>query len=110
MIITVVILNYTVADGVPACLLKSCKKELSKPLHILWRSSLDKGLIPADLLVLISPVHKGGSRGMPKNYRPVALTSHIVKVFERVVRIALVRHLDDSNLLPDGQHGFRALH
>ena len=58
------------ADGVPASLLKSCKKELSKPLYILWRSSLDKGLIPADLLlVLISPVHKGGSRGMPKNYR-----------------------------------------
>ena len=28
------------ADGIPACLLKTCKKELSKPLHILWRSSL----------------------------------------------------------------------
>ena len=39
----------------------------------------------------------------------MALTSHIVKVFERVVRIALVRHLEDSRLLPDGQHGFRAL-
>ena len=82
------------ADGVPASLLKSCKKELSKPLSILWRSSLDNGVIPADLLlVLISPVHKGGSRGVPKNYRPVALTSHVAKVFERVVRIALVRHL-----------------
>ena len=93
----------------PACLLKICKKELSRPLHILWRSSLDRGLIPADLLlVLISPVHKGGSRGMPKNYRPVALTSHIVKVFERVVRVALVNHLESNILLPDGQHGFRA--
>ena len=77
------------ADGVPAALLKSCRKELSRPLLILWRASLDKGCIPADLLlVLISPVHKGGSRGIAKNYRPVALTSHIVKVFERVVRRA----------------------
>ena len=59
--------------------------------------------------MLINPVHKCGSRGLPKNYRPVALTSHIVKVFERVIRIALVRHLEDSNLLPEGQHGFRAL-
>ena len=98
------------ADGIPSSLLKTCKNELSRPLYILWRASLDKGHIPADLLlVLISPVHKGGSRGLPQNYRPVALTSHIVKVFERVVRIALVRHLEDSRLLPDGQHGFRAL-
>ena len=82
MIITVVILNYTVADGVPACLLKSCKKELSKPPHILWRSSLDKGLIPADLLLLfISPVHWGGAEVCPRI----------------------------SNLLPDGQHVFHAL-
>ena len=90
-------------------MLKNCRKELSRPLFILWRASLDQGLIPADLLlVLISPVHKGGSRGIPKNYRPVALTSHIVKVFERVIRRSLVKHLEENNLLPDGQHGFRA--
>ena len=56
------------ADGVPASLLKTCRKELSKPLYMLWRSSLDSGLIPAELLlVLISPIHKGGSRSAPKN-------------------------------------------
>ena len=98
------------ADGVPANLLKLCRKELAKPLFILWRSSLDQGCIPSDLLlVLICPVHKGGSRGIPKNYRPVALTSHIVKVFERVVRKALVAHLEKNGCFPDGQHGFRAL-
>ena len=97
------------ADGIPASLLKTCRSELSRPLFILWRASLDQGLIPSDLLlVLISPVHKGGSRGLPKNYRPVALTSHIVKVFERVIRRALVKHLEDNDLLPNGQHGFRA--
>ena len=46
---------------------------------------------------------------MPKNYRPVALTSHIVKVFERVLRHALVSQPEKNNLLPDGQHGFRAM-
>ena len=30
-------------DGVPAILLKTCKKELSQPLYLLWRSSLDGG-------------------------------------------------------------------
>ena len=98
------------ADGIPSALLKNCRNELKRPLFLLWRSSLDAGIIPTDLLlVLVSPVHKGGSRGAAKNYRPVALTSHIVKVFERVVRRALVSHLDNHHLLPDGQHGFRAM-
>ena len=106
-------LNSTAApgpDGVPASLLKTCKKELSKPLHTLWRSSLDSGTIPVELLlVMICPIHKGGSRAAPKNYRPVALTSHLIKVFERVVRRVLVDHIDKLGLLPDGQHGSRAL-
>ena len=97
-------------DGVPASLLKTCRKQLARPLYILWRASLDSGDIPAYLLlVLISPIHKGGSKSVPKNYRPVALTSHIIKVFERVLRRALVKHIDASNILPGGQHGSRAL-
>ena len=98
------------ADGVPAVLLKTCRKQLAKPLHYIWRSSLDHGMVPQDLLlVVICPVFKGGSRGVPKNYRPVALTSHVVKVFERVMRKSLIHYLEINNLLPDGQHGFRGL-
>ena len=59
------------------------------------------------LLVLISPIHKGGSRADPAQYRPVALTSHIIKVFERVIRRSLVNHLEAQGFLPSGQHGFR---
>ena len=96
-------------DGVPALLLKTCRKQLSKPIYYLWRSSLDSGCIPPELLlVLICPIHKGGSRSVAKNYRPVALTSHLIKVFERVVRRALVAHIDKLGLLPDGQHGSRS--
>ena len=66
-------------------------------------------MIPAEtLLVIICPIHKGGSRSLPKQYRPVALTSHIIKVFERVLRQALVDHIDQHDLLPHGQHGSRA--
>ena len=90
-------------------LLKTASRELRRPLYLLWRASLDQGIIPpALLLVMISPVHKGGSRGSPANYRPVALTSHITKLFERVLRRRLVGHLEDNHLLPEGQHGFRA--
>ena len=40
----------------------------------------------------------------------MALTSHLTKVFERVVRKSLVAHLEKHGLLSDDQHGFRALH
>ena len=95
-------------DGVPSALLKECKKELKRPLYILWKASVNQGVIPPDLLlVLLSPIHKGGSRADPAQYRPVALTSHITKVFERVIRRALVIHLETQDMLPGDQHGFR---
>ena len=83
-------------DGIPAILLKTACQELSYPLYLIWRASMDQGVIPPDLLlVLITPIHKGGSRSSPANYRPVALTSHIMKLFERVVRRKLVAHLEE---------------
>ena len=39
----------------------------------------------------------------------MALTSHLIKIFERVVRRVLVRHIEKIGLLPDGQHGSRAM-
>ena len=95
-------------DGIPSALLKICSKEMRKPLHILWSESMRQGVIPPDLLlVLVCPIHKGGSKVDPSQYRPVALTSHIIKVFERVVRRVLVEYLESMNLLPNEQHGFR---
>ena len=48
----------------------------------------------------IVPIHKGGSRGEAKNYRPVALISHIIKICEKVIRNHIVSHLEENNLLP----------
>ena len=58
-------------------------------------------------LGIITPIHKGGSRSNPKNYRPVGLTSHIIKIFERIILKKLVEYIERNNLLNNGQHGFR---
>ena len=55
-----------------------------------------------------TPLFKKGSRCDAANYRPVTLTSHVVKVYERVVRKHMVQHLETNNLLSDKQHGFRS--
>ena len=66
-------------DGVPEVQLKT--------LHHLWRGSLDGGTIPTEtLLVIICPVHKGGFRSATKQCMPFDLTSHLIKIFERVLR------------------------
>ena len=95
-------------DKFPAILLKNCKEVLSQPLHHIWRKSLSLGQYPRDMkLADVIPIHKGGSQGSASNYRPVALTSHLSKVFEKVVRKFTVAFLEEHNLFNPTQHGFR---
>lgn len=95
-------------DKIPACLLKECKIELAPALYIIWRKSLDTGHIPSILKKqTIVPIHKKESKAVPANYRPISLTSHIIKLFERVLRRKLVAYLETNNLLSKNQHGFR---
>ena len=66
-------------DRFPAILLKTCRWVLAEPLFLIWRESLDSGNIPQILKTAdVVPIHKGGSLGISANYRPVALTSHII--------------------------------
>ena len=95
-------------DKFPAVILKQCKEELSKPLYLIWRSSLDTGEIPSAYLEqIIVPIFKKGTKSSPENYRPVSLTSHIIKIFERVLRAKIVRYIEVNNFLSRNQHGFR---
>ena len=95
-------------DDIPAIVLKRCKVELSHPIHILWEESFKSGCISPNLKKqLITPVHKKESRAKAANYRPVSLTSHVMKIFERIIRKKLVKHLEENNLLCNCQHGFR---
>ena len=94
-------------DGFPAILLKKCKAAISEPLVLLWRCSMEKCMVPDSLKKsIITPIHKGGSRSAAANYRPIALTSHIIKVFEKIVRQHIVQHMMDHNLFNRNQHGF----
>ena len=71
-------------DGISAVLLKECNNELATPIYLLWRKSLNSGEIPSCLEEgWLVPIFKSGSRAAPKNYRPVTLTSHLIKILER---------------------------
>ena len=93
---------------IPAKILKKCKSSLSYPIYLLWKRSYEHGYIPACLKEqLIIPIHKKGSHVYAENYRPISLTSHLSKIFERLIRDQLVQHFEENNLLNPNQHGFR---
>ena len=94
-------------DGIPAIFLIKTKEIITAPLTLMLRKSLDEGKIPDIFkMAYISPIHKGGSKQKPEQYRPVSLTSHIAKVFERVIKKKIVEHLVKIQRLNDDQHGF----
>ena len=57
---------------------------------------------------IVTPIYKGGSRGEAKNYRPVALTSHIVRIFEKIVVKKLTVFLETNQLIDPNEQAFRA--
>ena len=84
------------------------KEQIAYPLYLLFRKSPDEGSVPEDWKCAnVSPVYKKGNRNKAENYRPISLTSQICKLFEAIIRDAVVKHLEDNQLISDSQHGFR---
>merc|ERR1712105_130900 len=93
--------------GIPAILWKKIGDEIALPLSLILRKSIDECKIPDIFkLAYVTPIHKGGSKQKPEQYRPVSLTSHMMKVFERVIKKKIIKHLIDKQKFNDGQHGF----
>ena len=96
-------------DNIPAILLKQCKQVLSWPIQMLWQKSLDTSDIPQTMKhAVIFPLAKGGCLTSPSNYRPISLTSHVVKIFERVMKGRIVNFLEKNKWFNSKQHGFRS--
>ena len=82
-------------DKFPSVILAECKEILADPISRMWQNSMDTGQI-ADLFKLqcITPVFKKGSKATAANYRPVSLTSHLIKIFEWVIRKQTVSYIE----------------
>ena len=96
-------------DGVPAELLIQCREALAAPLTILWQESFTTKTVPQYYKKsYICPIHKKNDRSQASNYRPISLTSHVMKLAERIVRRTMTSYLELNKLISEKQHGFRA--
>ena len=85
---------------IPVVVLKNCEPELSDILAELFNKCLEESCFPDCWKVLsVVPVFKNvGERSTAKNYHPVSLLSVVSKVFEKVVNIRIVDHLEKCGL------------
>ena len=73
-------------DGIHGMVLKNCAPSLAKPLTIMFNISFVTGIIPDDWkLASVVPIHKKDEKGSVRNYRPISLTSLIMKIFEKCI-------------------------
>ena len=73
-------------DGIAGTVLKKCSSSLSYPLSILFNISFASGQLPQDWkLANVVPVHKKGDKADIENYRPISLTSLVMKIMEKIV-------------------------
>ena len=92
-------------DGIHGSVLKNCASTLARPLSLLFNTSFSTGCIPNEWkLALVVPVFKKGDKCSVQNYRPISLTSLVMKVFERCIKTALYSACE--HLLDPRQHGF----
>ncbi|CAB3367299.1 Hypothetical predicted protein [Cloeon dipterum] len=106
---TLNIKSATGPDGIPAVLLKNCASTLCPSFAHIFQLSILASDLPMDWKnAAVTPVPKEGEKTNFKNYRPISVTSIVGKLLEKHVRNQLAAFLEQTEALPDGQHGFRS--
>ena len=86
-------------DNLHSQVLKNCAEGLTKPL-LLFTLSINSGMLPDDWRrAHIMPIFKKGSKVNPTNYRPVSLTSQVIKVLETLIMSRMVKYLDENEII-----------
>lgn len=95
-------------DKIPAKFLKLFPCLLAVPLQIIFQSSFDSGILPAQWKTasVIPIFKKKGKNSDPSMYRPVSLTCIACKVFEKIIKNQIFAHCSANRIISDHQHGF----
>ena len=92
-------------DAISGAVLKNCSKTLAYPLSILFTLTYNTGYIPQEWkLANVVPVFKKDDKNKVTNYRPISLTSLVMKVLELILYDELFTRTIDK--IDKRQHGF----
>ena len=99
----------TGTDLISYRMIKHFPPHTTSALHQFYNRCWLEGTVPSDWKnAEIIPLLKPGKPAKdPGSYRPIALTPHLGKVYERVLKNRLEYHLESNNIIPLFQAGFR---
>lgn len=98
-------------DEISVSLLKKCCESILEPLIHIINTSITSGKFPACLkFTLVKPIHKKGDKSAFSNYRPIALTSCISKVIEKIICNRMINFIDQNNIISNSQNGYIRRH
>ncbi len=87
-------------DGLPACLYKHCPSELTEAWHPIFNMSLKNHTVPELWKKLkIIPVPKVSCPTENKHFRPISLTSSVMKCLEKII-VNMIKPMISSSLDP----------
>ena len=97
----------------PCAFWKQYCEDLAPFVTLMINASINSGTYPSlfkDAIVV--PVFKGGrkDREDPASYRPISVLPALSKVLETIVIDQFLDYLEENDLLPPAQHGFRRGH
>jgi len=95
-------------DSISNEMLKYGAKHLCQPLVSLFNTILDKGTFPSNWNTsILTPIHKSGDKSNADNYRGIAISSCLSKLFTLILNNRLQNFAERNKILDDTQFGFR---
>ena len=96
------------ADKVSYKILKLCSEKFKALLLDVYNSCWENGYFPKVWkTATIVTIPKTENASVPKDYRPISLLPCLGKTFERMINDRLSIFLEENNVLPATQFGFR---
>ena len=95
------------SDDIFLRILKECREEFVEPIVMIFRKSLDTGVVPRLWRQAnVVPTFKKKDKAESSNYRTISLTSVVGKMIEAIIAREIRKHLDEHKVIRHSQYGF----
>ena len=95
-------------DGLNTEIIKGCGEPLIKLIWRLCQVAYKEKMAPSTWMqTIIIPIYKKGGRLERSNYRPIAISSVLYKIYAKILTNRLTSWLEANKIIPEEQGGFR---
>ena len=87
-------------DRISNELIKTAKPIIAEPVLKLFNSILSNSIYPSQWKIdILSPIHKSGEKSDPHNFRGVAVSSCLGKLFNKLLQKRLEKYCKEKNMI-----------